>query len=175
MPILKCHLGLYQEQFSQNNRLVYQTAEKPEKNVEAQQQPSEYPDKSASFLGDYEKDMLELGKAIDSENPENAAKDLKNFFAENLGTSTDKVWQYLKEQNCQTTALVESFPRFYASNKVGEKEINIDQFFKPFEIKLKPTPAYKHWEQMRGKMLEEIRAKWQALLDEVSNRPSNVG
>lgn len=86
------------------------------------------------------------------------------------GQSMESLWKYLKENICQTSAIIEGILRFFAGVK-GEKEISIAQFLKPIEIRAESN-LHETLREERQKEISKTKSDLMALLAEIQGNAS---
>jgi len=88
------------------------------------------------------------------------------------GVSINALWDYLKNNYCQTTAIIEGVLKFFSGTK-SEKEIQITQFLKPPELTVE-TILEKTKNAKRTEMVNSTRQNLQQLLAELKESMPNL-
>lgn len=83
----------------------------------------------------------------------------------NEGVTIESLWTYLKEQYCQTTAIIEGILRFFAGTR-GEKEISLAKFLRPLEIEA-DSNLHKTLNEERDKQINTTRSALTDLMAEI--------
>jgi hypothetical protein len=122
------------------------------------------------FSPDSKRNIDDLARAAYPEKPEEQARYAEKITASlrahlKEGESMDSLWAYLKQNYCQTTAIIEGLLRFFAGNK-GEKEIQIGQFLKPFQLEAESN-LHKTKNEVRNEVFDTTRTQLASLLAEL--------
>lgn len=117
--------------------------------------------------------LARAAKPGDPEEQERYAAKIKTSLQAHLkeDVTIQQLWNHLKNEYCQTTAIIEGILRFFAGAK-GEKEIIIAQFLKPVEIPANPM-LKTTLESERSKHIEATKTALSDLLKEIkADNPS---
>lgn len=88
------------------------------------------------------------------------------------GENMESLWKYLRENLCQTSAIIEGILRFFAGVK-GENEISIAKFLKPIEIRAESN-LHETLREERQKEISKTKNDLMALLAEIQSNPSTT-
>lgn len=139
---------------------------------QAEEQIKERVNAQTEFQSDAEANIQTLAEKAypnDPEEQERYANKIKASLEKYLeeGKTIDDLWNYMGGKNCNLTAIVQGILHFYEGKKVGEKEISLEGFLKPFslpaESMLDKTLTSKRKETIQtarndlASLLEEIR------------------
>lgn len=115
----------------------------PESLVEAAKQAEEQIKERVNAQTEFQSNADENIRALaekaypnNAEEQERYANKIKASLEKYLqdGKTIDDLWQYMGGKNCNLTAIVQGILHFYEGNKVGEKEIGLEDFLKPFSL-----------------------------------------
>jgi hypothetical protein len=142
-------------------------AEKGRDFVERQMEPL---NAETRFHTDADENIKALAREAKPGNPqeqERYANKIKASLQAHLkdDVSIEQLWSFLKTEYCQTTSIIEGILRFFAGVK-GEKEINIEKFLKPIEIKANPLLKTVR-EQEREQQISATKLALNDLLSEI--------
>lgn len=140
------------------------------KTKELREQQLEPLNAETNFIPDADRNIMALSRTCFPENPqeqERYANKIKNSLKIHLkdNVTIAQLWDYLKNEYCQTTAIIEGILKFFAGVK-GEKEINIEKFLKPTEINANPLEKTVI-EQERENQIINTKKELSALLAEI--------
>jgi|GEM_PF-2292395 len=142
-------------------------AEKAKERKERMEEPL---NADTRFSPDPEKNIKLLSEQAypgDKAEQERYASKIKTSLEAHLkeGENMESLWKYLKENLCQTSAIIEGILRFFAGEK-GEKEISIAKFLKPIEVRAESN-LHETLREERQKEITKTRSDLQSLLAEI--------
>ena len=85
------------------------------------------------------------------------------------GMDIEKLWKYLKDNYCETTAIIEGILRCF-EGEVGEKEIGIAQFLKPVRIEAESI-LHKTLSEERKMQISSTKLALNDLLAKIKKNP----
>lgn len=138
---------------------------------ERDEQIKERVNAQVEFQTDAEENIRALAEKAYPSDPEEqdryAAKiraSLEKYLKEDK--TLNDLWEYLGGKNCNLTAIVQGILHFYEGKKVGEKEIGLEGFLKPFSLPAERT-LDKVYMSERQETIAKAKTDLASLLDEI--------
>ncbi|MCA9374164.1 MAG: hypothetical protein R3B71_05780 [Candidatus Gracilibacteria bacterium] len=138
---------------------------------QAEEQIKERVNAQTEFQSDAETNIRTLAEKAypnDSEEQERYTNKIKASLEKYLqeGKTIDDLWKYMEGKNCSLTAIVQGILHFYEGKKVGEKEIGLEDFLKPFSLPAE-SALDKTLMSKRQETIQTARSDLASLLEEI--------